>query len=95
MANHEIKNVLVPSVEFLQTFDRLFLNSSEMAAFLGVTKKVFVQLVYTDRVPAPVQIGYGTCARWSMLELLDWVIAGCPRRTVWHERHGTNRRFRR
>lgn len=64
------------------------LDSSEMAAFLGVSQKAMTQLASTDRVPGPCRLGFGTCMRWSILELLEWVEANCPRREDWIKQRG-------
>ena len=83
MRKIEYKNVLRPSVEYLEQCGRLMLDSSEMAAFLGVSEKVMTQLASTDRVPGPCRLGLGTGLRWSVLELHEWIEAGCPRRDTW------------
>ncbi len=54
-----------------------------MAGFLGVRRKEVDQLVYMDRIPLPVKLGLRTCRYWSVIELLEWVKVGCPRRTAW------------
>jgi predicted DNA-binding transcriptional regulator AlpA len=77
------RNVLRPSVEFLATNGKLMLDTKDMADFLGVPRRAFKFLVYTDRVPLPVRLGFGKCFRWSVLEVLEWVEAGCPRRRAW------------
>lgn len=84
----EYKNVLKPSVDYLQNVGTLFIDTSQMAAFLGIEPKVLSQLVYTDRVPLPVRLGLGKSYRWSILELAEWVEAGCPRRRKWIELRG-------
>ena len=76
-------NVLKPSVEYLERQGRLLLDGEEMADFLGVERKTVQQLVYTDRIPLPVSLGLGKCLRWSVIELLEWVEAGCPGRGAW------------
>lgn len=84
----EYKNVLKPSVDYLQNVGTLFIDTSQMAVFLGIQPKVLSQLVYTDRVPLPVQLGLGKSYRWSILELAGWVEAGCPWRRRWIELRG-------
>lgn len=85
MRKIEYKNVLSPSVDYLQNAGTLFLDAAHMAEFLGLPKKVLIHLVYTDRIPLPVRLGFGDCIRWSILELAEWVEAGCPRCKRWIE----------
>jgi hypothetical protein len=37
----------------------------------------------TDRIPLTCYLRLGKCGSVSILELLEWVEAGCPRRTEW------------
>jgi predicted DNA-binding transcriptional regulator AlpA len=76
-------NILRPSVDYLRQVDKLLLEPREVGEFLGVDPKTIQQLVYSDRIPLPVSLGLGECHRWSVIELLEWVEAGCPRRTEW------------
>ena len=73
MREIEYRNILRPSVEYLERCGRLMLDSSEMAAFLGVSQKAMTHLASTDRIPGPCRLGLGACLRWSVLELLEWV----------------------
>lgn len=93
MRNVEYRHVLKPSVEYLERCGRLILDSGQMAEFLGVSQKVMTQLSSTDRVPGPCRLGLGTCFRWSVLELLEWVEAGCPRRHDWIKQRGRSGRY--
>jgi predicted DNA-binding transcriptional regulator AlpA len=86
----EYKHVLKPSIEYLEQCGSLMLDTPRMAEFLGVPTKTLVQLVYTDRIPLPCRLGLGKCQRWSVLELLEWVEAGCPRREKWIEMRGSS-----
>lgn len=88
MRHIEYTNVLRPSVDYLRNAGTLFLDSRQMAGFLGIPRSVLAQLVYTDRTPLPVNLGLGKCFRWSVLELAEWVEAGCPRRCKWIEMRG-------
>src|SRR5689334_22308525 len=82
------KHILRPSCEFLAGCGKLLLDTGDLAAFLQVPQKTVQQLVYCDRIPLPMKLGLGNCVRWNVLELLDWVEAGCPRRTQWIEMRG-------
>jgi len=84
----EYAHILKPDVDYLRNSGTLFLNSKQMAEFLKIPRPVLTQLVYTDRTPLPVKLGLGTCFRWSVLELAEWVEAGCPRRGEWIKMHG-------
>jgi hypothetical protein len=93
MRKIEYRHVLKPSIEFLEGCGKLMLDSGDMAEFLGVPQKVMTQLAYTDRVPCPCRLGLGTCFRWGVMELLEWVEAGCPRRDKWIEIRGSSGRY--
>lgn len=93
MRKIEYRHILKPSVEYLERCGRLMLDSSDMAEFLGVSQSVMTQLASTDRVPGPCRLGLGTCFRWSVLELLEWVEAGCPRRQVWSKQRSRSGRY--
>jgi hypothetical protein len=90
MRTIEYRHILKPSVESLEQCGTLMLDSKGMARFLGVPLKVLTQLVYTDRIPLPCRLGIGRCFRWSILELLEWVEAGCPRRIQWIKVRGSS-----
>jgi predicted DNA-binding transcriptional regulator AlpA len=90
MAAVEYVHILKPSITHLERCQTLLLTSREMADFLGVPAKVVHQLVYHDRIPLPMRLGLGSCSRWNIFELLDWVQAGCPRRTQWIAMRGTS-----
>lgn len=81
----EYKVILRPSIEFLERCGTLMLDTKGMADFLSVPAKKMPQLICTDRIPAPRRLGLGHCRRWSVLELLEWVEAGCPGRGKWIE----------
>jgi len=85
----EYRHTLKPSVEYLEQSGSLMLDTVGMAKFLGVPTKAMAQLVHTDRIPLPCRLGLGKCQRWSILELLEWVEAGCPRRRAWIEMRGS------
>lgn len=93
MRKIEYRHVLKPSVEYLEQCGRLMLDSSEMAEFLGISQKVLTQLASTDRIPGPCRLGLGASLRWSVLELLEWVEAGCPRRNDWIKLRGRSGRY--
>ena len=90
MRQIEYRNILKPSIECLQGCGTLMIDTKGMAEFLNVASKVVAQLVYTDRIPLPCRLGMGGCYRWSILELLEWVEAGCPRRTEWMKMRGSS-----
>lgn len=71
--------VFTPSLEYLARCGSFMLDCKGMAAFLGVSTKRLEYLACTDRIPRPLQLGLGKCRRWSVLKLLEWVEAGCPR----------------
>jgi predicted DNA-binding transcriptional regulator AlpA len=85
--------MLRPSVEYLEQNGRLMLDSSEMAAFLGVSKKVMTQPASTNRVPGPCRLGLRTCLRWSVLEFLEWIETRCRWRDDGIELRGRSGRY--
>lgn len=93
MRKIEYRHVLNPSVEYLEQCGRLMLDSSDMSEFLGISQKAITQLASTDRIPGPCRLGLGTCMRWSVLELLEWIEAGCPRRHDWIKLRGRSGRY--
>ncbi len=90
MRTIEYKHILKPSIDYLERCGILMLNTAGMSEFLGVPARAIPQLVYTDRIPLPCRLGLGNCLRWSVLELLEWVEAGCPRRTQWIKIRGSS-----
>ena len=85
---HEDKQILKPSVEYLERCGKLMLDSHEMASFLRVPADKIQQLISNGRIPLPMRLGLGKCYRWSILEVLEWVEAGCPKRGDWIEQRG-------
>jgi predicted DNA-binding transcriptional regulator AlpA len=84
----EYTHILRPSLAYLEACGKLLLDSRDLAAFLQIPHKTVQQLVYSDRIPLPTKLGLGNCARWNIIELLDWVEAGCPRRAQWMAMRG-------
>jgi predicted DNA-binding transcriptional regulator AlpA len=84
----EYRVIIKPSVERLLAHGKLMVNAEHMADFLGVTRMKVHELTGTDRIPLPIHLGLGKCARWSVFELLEWVESGCPRRVAWIEQRG-------
>ena len=84
----EYRVILRPSVAKLLAHGKLMINAQHMAEFLGVTRTKVHELTGSDRIPLPIHLGLGRCARWSVFELLEWVEAGCPRRSFWIEQRG-------
>ncbi len=90
MREIEYRHTLKPSVEFLAHCGTLMIDSKGMAEFLHVPSKAVTGLVDNGRIPFPCQLGLGKCLRWSLLELLEWVEAGCPRRRQWMKMRGSS-----
>lgn len=76
----EHRHILKPSVAYLETCGCLLLDIEGMAKFLGIPAKAVQQMAWTTRSPLPFRLG-GTL-RWSVIRLLEWVEAGCPRHGV-------------
>lgn len=75
------RHVLQPSVDYLEKCGVLLLDARQLSEFLRVPHKTVRQMVYTDRIPLPTKLGLSNAVRWNIMELLEWVEAGCPRRT--------------
>jgi hypothetical protein len=63
-------------------------GTRDMAQFLGVSIKVLQQVICSGRLPLRCRLSLGNCRRWSVLELLEWVEAGCPRVEKWMKMRG-------
>ena len=95
MRKIEFRNILKPSVEYLERCHALMLDTNGMSEFLGVPLKVMTQLVCTGRIPPPCRLGIGSGLRWNVLELLEWIEMDCPRRTEWIRLRRTSGMYRR
>jgi len=91
---HEYRHVLTPSIAYLRDSESVLLDTRGMAEFLGVPQSAVYDLEYRDRIPLPVRLGLGRTLRWNVFELLNWVQAGCPRRTDWIRMNGKSGYFR-
>ncbi len=80
--------ILKPSVDYLAGCGRLLLDVKGMAVFLDMLVSKVHRLAWSDRLPAPIRLGFGHSPRWSVLELLEWVAGGCPRRVQWINQRG-------
>lgn len=76
---HEYKHIIKPSVEYLEHCGKLMLDAQDMDAFLGVPS--VQRVIYSGRIPSPVRLG--NIPRWTVMELLEWVEAECPKLTEW------------
>ena len=85
---HEYRNILQPSIDRLLGAGQLLIDAQTMSEFLGIERSKTYQLMGTDRMPLPIHLGFGGTPRWSVLELLEWVEAGCPGRGDWIDHRG-------
>ena len=88
----EFKNIIKPSVEVLERCGSLMIDYRVLAKFLGIPAKKVGEVRAMGRLPLPCRIGHAL--RWNVLELLDWVEAGCPRGEVWVKQHRSYPRYR-
>lgn len=65
----------------------LLLPAAEAAKLLGIGKTKFYALHASGRLPLPIRLG-SKCARWSKLELEEWISCKCPPRHEWESRRG-------
>lgn len=84
------RHILRPSVAYLRQCGVYWLDTRQVAEFLSIPPKSIQQMVYTDRIPLPMKLYLSDTVRWNIVELLDWVQAGCPRRTEWIEMRGSS-----
>jgi predicted DNA-binding transcriptional regulator AlpA len=87
--------LFTPSGEYLRRCRKFLLTMPEFAQFLGVSVSQAYRLVYSDRIPLPLRLGFGRCLRWSIFELQEWVEGGCPPRGEWLETRGWSGYLRR
>ncbi|MBP7937528.1 MAG: hypothetical protein KA354_23045 [Phycisphaerae bacterium] len=85
---YQCQIILCPKVDVLRESGRLLLDTPDMARFLQVTVARVRQLALSDRIPPPLRFKFNSCARWSVVEMLEWVAAGCPRREEWIDQRG-------
>lgn len=90
MREIKYQHILKPSVGYLAECGVYWLTTKNMAEFLGIPVNRVQQLVYTDRIPLPMKLGFSNAIRWNIFELLDWVEAGCPGRSKWIVMRGSS-----
>jgi hypothetical protein len=86
----EYTNIIKPSVDVLERCGSFLIDSRGLAEFLGIRATKIGELRAAGRLPLPCTLGIGGCLRWSVLELLEWVKAGCPRLDKWKEMRGSS-----
>src|SRR5262245_7657609 len=59
------------------------LTIRQAAQLIGVSNSKFRQMDSAGHVPARIQEGTGNCPRWLRRELVCWLYAGAPVRSVW------------
>lgn len=92
---HKFKVIIQPSIDRLLGMNKLLIDAALMGEFLGIPRLKVYQLLGTDRIPLPINLGFGRAPRWSIFELLEWVEAGCPGRGEWIDLRGWSGRVRR
>ena len=69
----------------------LLVDASDAAKLCGVSRSCWYGWLASGQAPGPA-LRKGRVTRWSRLELVRWVEAGCPPRDRWAEiggrRHG-------
>ncbi len=58
------------------------MNASELADFLGISKRTVRTWGTTGKLPQSIRIG-DRAVRWSRDECEEWVKAGAPEREAW------------
>jgi len=61
--------------------EHLLVDSTKVAAMLGISESGLWRLLSQERVPRPIRLGRRTL--WSPEELRRWVHAGCPNQSRW------------
>lgn len=57
------------------------LTIEEAAAFLGISRRTFLRMDSSGKLPLAVRLG--RCKRWNKRELLCWIDYGNPLRQKW------------
>jgi hypothetical protein len=74
---------LTPNVDYLRECGRYMIDTEDMAGFLQIPAEALKHMVWMGRLPLPLKLGFGQTTRWNVVELLTWVVAGCPRSAEW------------
>lgn len=64
--------------------ENLLLNSKQVAKLLDISERTLWGHSHSGRIPPPIKIG--SAVRWSIIELREWVEAGCPTQEEWERR---------
>lgn len=58
------------------------IDSKSLAVFLDISHRSVYTLVGEGAIPGPIELA-GRIKRWSVEEILAWVMNGCPRAEHW------------
>jgi predicted DNA-binding transcriptional regulator AlpA len=61
---------------------QLLVDTRQACKLLKVSAKTLYTLYTQKRMPEPIRLG-GTFVRWSLAELIEWSMAGCPPQSEW------------
>jgi predicted DNA-binding transcriptional regulator AlpA len=63
----------------------LLIDMGNLVAMLDRSEASLERDLAAGRLPTPVRLGGSR--KWRRAEILAWVAAGCPGKTVWEEHH--------
>jgi predicted DNA-binding transcriptional regulator AlpA len=70
-----------PTSDQSAKLDALLLSANAAARLCGRSEASWWRDLSAGRIPAPVKLGGRTL--WRVLELREWIEAGCPGRQLW------------
>lgn len=64
-----------------QQLEPLMISGPEVARILSISSRHFQKMRRKGLVPAPQR--FGRAVRWGLLEIREWLKAGCPPQKEW------------
>lgn len=60
----------------------LLVDTKEAARLCSISERHFAKLDQDDQL-GPTSLRLGSCVRWNVAELTEWLNSGCPCRERW------------
>lgn len=73
-----------------KTIEPLLVSATDAARILGIGRTKFLEMHKTGCL-GPMAIQFGKRKVWRVLDLKNWVAAGCPHRDKWLDMKGGTR----
>ncbi len=77
---HQVMERLTKLTE-LTSGNQLLLSATDAAHCLGISRTLFYELMNRGQLPRPIR--FGKRLLWSVMELKQWITAGCPTGDKW------------